>query len=86
MYTYTDHAKRMMKARKISNDDVKMAIECGELEFKKKDERGRGTEYYHSLELKEQFPRKIVVGWMETNGKITVITAYEIKRKKRWIL
>jgi hypothetical protein len=83
MYTFTDHAKRMMKARKITQDDVKNAIESGELAFTKTDEKGRGTERYHSIELADPFPRTIVVGWVQKDGKITVITAYEVRRKRK---
>ncbi|MDI6654372.1 MAG: DUF4258 domain-containing protein [Candidatus Hydrothermarchaeota archaeon] len=83
MYILTDHAKRMMKARKITQEDVKKAVESGELEFTKIDEKGRGTERYQSIELKGPFPRKIVVGWAYEGENIKVITVYEIKRKWR---
>lgn len=83
MYTFTDHAKKMMKARKITQEDVKKAVEFGELEFEKMDDKDRGTEYYHSIELKEPAPRKIVVGWTYRDEDIKIITAYEVKRKRR---
>ncbi len=33
MYKYTDHAKKMMAAREIIEQEVQAAIEKGELEF-----------------------------------------------------
>lgn len=73
----------MMKARKITHEDVKRAVESGELEFEKIDDKGRGTEYYHALEMRDPFLRKIVVGWAYKGEDIRVITVYEIKRKWR---
>lgn len=72
MYKYTDHAKKMMAA-----------IEKGELEFTRIDEKGRGTEYTHSIELKETFPRKIMVGWTYDKEDVLILTVYEVKRKWR---
>lgn len=43
-----------MRKRKIENEDVEKVVEYGELEFTKSNEKGRGTEYYYSLELKKQ--------------------------------
>ena len=45
MYKYTDHAKKMMVTREIDEHEVQAAIENGELEFTRTDEKGRGTEY-----------------------------------------
>lgn len=83
MYIFSGHARKMMKARGITEREAKKAVEFGELEFTKIDEKGRGTEYYHSLELKEPFYRKIVVGWTYKGEDIKIITAYDIKRKWR---
>lgn len=83
MYKYTDHAKKMMAAREITEQDVQAAIEKGELEFTRTDEKGRGTEYTHSIELKETFPRKIMVGWTYDKDDVLILTVYEIKRKWR---
>jgi len=38
-----------MLSRGISEEEIHDAIEKGELEFTKKDEIGRGTEYTHSF-------------------------------------
>jgi hypothetical protein len=81
MYKYSDHARKRMASRKISEDDVKAAIENGELEFTKIDERGRGMEYTHSIELKDPFWRKVMVGWTYDKDDILILTLYEIKRK-----
>ena len=62
-----------------------LTIEKGELEFTKKDEIGRGTEYTHSLESKENCPRKIMVGWTYDKKDILIMTVYEVKRKSRQI-
>jgi len=70
-----------MASRKISEDDVKAAIENGELEFTRIDEKGRGTEYTHSIELKDPLWRKIMVGWTYDEDDILILTLYEIKRK-----
>jgi hypothetical protein len=81
MYKYSDHARKRMASRKISEDDVKAAIENGELEFTRIDEKGRGTEYTHSIELKDPLWRKIMVGWTYDEDDILILTLYEIKRK-----
>lgn len=73
----------MMGARDISKREVELAVESGELECTKTDEKGRGDEYYHSIELKEPVPRKIIVGWAYQDKDIRIITAYEVKRKWR---
>lgn len=83
MYKYTDHAKKMMAAREIIEQEVQAAIEKGELEFTRIDEKGRGTEYTHSIELKETFPRKIMVGWTYDKDDVLILTVYEVKRKWR---
>ncbi len=83
MYKYTDHAKKMMAAREIIEQEVQAAIEKGELEFTRIDEKGRGTEYTHSIELKETFPRKIMVGWTYDKEDVLILTVYEVKRKWR---
>ncbi len=83
MYKYTDHAKKMMAAREIIEQEVQAAIEKGELEFTRRDEKGRGTEYTHSIELKKTFPRKIVVGWTYDKDDVLILTVYEVKRKWR---
>jgi len=51
----------MMAAREITEQEVQAAIEKGELEFTRIDEKGRGAEYTNSIELKDNFPRKIMV-------------------------
>ncbi len=81
MYKYTDHARKRMASRQISDDEIKAAVETGELEFTRIDEKGRGTEYTHSIELKEPFPRKIMVGWAYDKSDILVLSVYEVKRK-----
>ena len=83
MYKYTDHAKKMMAARDITEQEVQAAIEKGELEFTRTDEKGRGTEYTQSIELKETFPRKIMVGWTYDKDDVLILTVYEIKIKWR---
>ena len=83
MYKYTDHAKKMMATREISENEVQAAIESGELEFTRVDEKGRGTEYTHSIELKDIFPRKIMVGWAYDKDDLLILTVYEVKRKWR---
>jgi hypothetical protein len=83
MYKYTDHAKKMMNAREISEHEVQAAIENGGLEFTRTDEKGRGTEYTNSIELKDNFPRKIMVGWTYDKDDIIVLTVYEVKRRWR---
>jgi hypothetical protein len=83
MYKYTDHAKKMMNVREISEHEVQAAIENGELEFTRTDEKGRGTEYTNSIELKVNFPRKIMVGWTYDKDDILVLTVYEVKRRWR---
>ncbi len=83
MYKYTDPASKMMAAREITEQEVQAAIEKGELEFTRIDEKGRGTEYTHSIELKETFPRKIMVGWTYYKDDILILTVYEVKRKWR---
>jgi hypothetical protein len=81
MYKFSDHARKRMASRKISEDDVINAVENGDLEFSKIDEKGRGTEYTHSIELKDPFWRKIMVGWTYDKDDILILTLYEIKRK-----
>lgn len=83
MYKYTDHAKKMMATREIDEHEVQAAIESGELEFTRTDEKARGTEYTHSIELKDTFPRKIMVGWTYDKDDILILTVYEVKRKWR---
>jgi hypothetical protein len=70
-----------MASRQISDDEIKSAVETGELEFIRIDEKGRGTEYTHSIEQKEPFQRKIMVGWAYDKSDILVISVYEVKRK-----
>ena len=81
MYKFSDHARKRMASRKITEDDVIAAIENGELEFTRIDEKGRGTEYTHSIELKDPLWRKIMVGWTYDEDDILILTLYEIKRK-----
>ena len=81
MFKYTDHARKRMNSRGISENEVQAAIEKGELEFTRIDEKSRGKEYTHSLELKENYPRKIMVGWTYDKEDILILTVYEIKRK-----
>ncbi|MDO9097724.1 MAG: DUF4258 domain-containing protein [Candidatus Methanoperedens sp.] len=83
MYKYTDHASKMMAAREIAEQEVQAAIEKGELEFTRIDEKGRGAEYTNSIELKDNFPRKIMVGWTYDKDDILILTVYEVKRKWR---
>ncbi len=83
MYKYTDHARKMMATREIDEYEVQAAIENGELEFTRTGEKGRGTEYTHSIELKDTFPRKIMVGWTYDKDDILILTVYEVKRKWR---
>ncbi len=83
MYKYTDHAKKMMATREIDEHEVQAVIENGELEFTRTDEKGRGTEYTHSIEFKDTFPRKIMVGWTYDKDDILILTVYEVKRKWR---
>ena len=85
MYRYTDHARKRMLSRGISEEEIHDAIEKGELEFTKKDEIGRGTEYTHSFESKESYSRKIMVGWTYDKKDILIMTVYEVKRKSRQI-
>ncbi len=83
MFKYTDHARKRMTSRNISEDEVQAAVKMGELEFTRTDEKGRGKEYTHFLELKESYPRKIMVGWTYDKEDILILTVYEIKRKWR---
>lgn len=83
MYKYTDHAKKRISSRQISEDEIKAAVETGELEFTRIDENGRGMEYTHSIELKEPFLRKIMVGWTYDKDDVLVLSVYEIKRRWR---
>ncbi len=83
MYRYTDHARKRMTSREITENEVQEAIEKGELEFTRTDETGRGKEYTNSIELKESYPRKIVVGWTYDKEDILIMTVYEVKRKWR---
>ncbi len=83
MSKFTDHARRRMASREISEDEIKAAIEKGDLEFTRIDEKGRGTEYTHSIELKEPFIRKIMVGWAYDENDIIILSVYEIRRKWR---
>ncbi len=83
MYKYTDHAKKRMVSREISEDEIKAAVEKGDLEFTRIDEKGRGTEYTHSIELKDPFPRKIMVGWTYDGDDVLILSIYEVKRKWR---
>jgi len=71
-----------MNSRGISEKEIQEAIERGELEFTRIDETGRGTEYTHSIESKEIYPRKIMVGWTYKKDEILILTVYEVKR--RW--
>ncbi len=81
MYILTDHARDDESKEKHTRSEESCRIRrtC----VRKIDEKGRGVEYYHSIELKEPFPRKIVVGWMYKGKNVKIITAYEIKRKWR---
>ncbi len=72
-----------MASRQISEEDAIAAIEKGELEFTRIDEKGRGTEYTHSIELKDASCRKIMVGWTYDRDDILILTLYEVKRKWR---
>lgn len=83
MYKYTDHAKKRIVSREISEDEIKAAVEKGDLEFTRIDEKGRGTEYTHSIELKDPFPRKIMVGWTYDGDDVLILSIYEVKRKWR---
>jgi hypothetical protein len=83
MYRYTDHARKRMVSREISEDEIKAAVEKGDLEFTKIDEKGRGTEYTRSIELKDPFPRKIMVGWTYDGDDVLILSIYEVKRKWR---
>ncbi|MFA4935965.1 MAG: DUF4258 domain-containing protein [Candidatus Methanoperedens sp.] len=83
LYKYTDHAKKRMVSRQISEDEIKAAVEMGALEFTRIDENSRGTEYTHSIELKEPFPRKIMVGWTYDEDDVLVLSVYEVKRRWR---
>ena len=83
MYKYTDHARKRMASRQISEDEIITSVENGELEFTKIDEKGRGMEYTHSIELKEPFLRKIMVGWTYDKDDILVLSVYEVKRRWR---
>jgi len=83
LYKYTDHARKRISSRQIGEDEIKAAVENGELEFTRIDEKSRGTEYTHSIELKEPFLRKIMVGWTYDKNDILVLSVYEIKRKWR---
>ena len=81
MYKFSDHARKRMASRGISEEDMISAVENGELEFTRIDEKGRGKEYTHSIELKYPFWRKIMVGWTYDEDDILILTLYEIKRK-----
>ncbi|HMB44274.1 MAG TPA: DUF4258 domain-containing protein [Candidatus Methanoperedens sp.] len=81
MFKFSEHARKRMISREISEEDVIAAIENGELEFTRIDEKGRGTEYTHSIELKDPFWRKIMVGWTYDGDDFLILTLYEIKRK-----
>ncbi len=83
MYKYTDHARKRMASRDINEDEIKAAVEKGDLEFTRINENGRGMEYTHSIEIKEPFPRKIMVGWTYDVDDILIFTVYEVKRKWR---
>lgn len=83
MYKYTDHARKRMASREINEDEIKAAIEKGELEFTRIDEKSRGTEYTHSTELKNSIIRKIMVGWTYDEEDILVLSVYEVKRRWR---
>jgi hypothetical protein len=83
MYKYTDHARKRMVSREISENEIIAAIEKGDLEFTRIDEKGRGTEYTHSIELKEPFSRKIMVGWTYDEDDILILSVYEVKRRWR---
>ena len=82
MYKFADHARKRMVSREISEEDVIAAVEKGELEFTRTDEKGRGTEYTHSIEL-NPFWRKIMVGWTYDADDVLILTLYEVKRKWR---
>lgn len=82
MYKYTNHARKMMRTREITEEEVESAVERVNLEFTQIDEKGRGTEYTHSIELRNSISRTIMVGWSyDGEGKL-IHTVYEIKR--RW--
>jgi hypothetical protein len=83
MYKYTDHARKRMVSREISENEIIAAIEKGDLEFTRIDEKGRGTEYTHSIELKEPFSRKIMDGWTYDEDDILILSVYEVKRRWR---
>jgi hypothetical protein len=72
-----------MSSRQISEDEIKAAVETGELEFTRIDEKSRGTEYTHSIELKDSFLRKIMVGWTYDKDDVLVLSVYEIQRRWR---
>jgi hypothetical protein len=44
MYKFSDHARKRMASRGISEEDVISAVENGELEFTRIDEKGKGKE------------------------------------------
>ncbi len=73
----------MLSTREINEHEVQTAIEKGELEFTRIDEKARGTEYTHSIELKNIFQRKIMVEWTYDKDDILILTVYEVKRKLR---
>jgi Domain of unknown function (DUF4258) len=81
MFKFSEHARKRMISREISEEDVIATVENGELEFTRIDEKGRGTEYTHSIELKDPFWRKIMVGWRYDVDDVLILTLYEIKRK-----
>lgn len=83
MYKFSDHSKKRMASRQINEEDAIAAIEKGELEFTRIDEKGRGTEYTHSIELKDTSCRRIMVGWRYDGDDILILTLYEVKRKWR---
>jgi len=43
----------------------------------------RSKEYTHSIELKDPFWRKIMVGWTYDADDVLILTLYEVKRKWR---
>ncbi len=71
-----------MFSRDISEDEVIVVIEKGELEYTKTDDKGRGTEYTHSCLVGNDYLRKIMVGYSYDGEDIVIHTVYETKR--RW--
>ena len=75
----SDHARKEMERSGISEEEVQLCLKQGELEIR---EVVKGeTRYGKKLILKD---KTIIVIYTFRKGEERVITAYIVRRKKKW--